>query len=149
MPARLFTPRRLALVLAVVFIASNLLVKPAPTSQSPSAATASAPVLTQQRLQHITTGDRSGGGHLYGMNNPCKSEFPATWTTEKIARDIPQLAANDNLDWESSRNGYITAETTDNAGLRLRIVVDPDKNEIVTAYPVNVRRNPCDAANDN
>lgn len=108
-----------------------------------------APVLTQQRLRHITDGDNRGGGHLHGTNAPCKSEFPASWTREKIAREIPLMAANDNLDWQQSRNGYITAESMTADGLKVRIVVDPQDNEIVTAYPTNVRRNPCPAANDN
>lgn len=108
------------------------------------------PVLTQQRLRHITDGDSRGGGHLHGSGTPCKSEFPASWTREKIARDIPLLAANDNLDWQESRNGYITAESMTVDGLKIRIVVDPKDNEIITAYPVNVPRNPCPAAaNDN
>lgn len=107
------------------------------------------PHLTAARLRHITTGDATGGGHLYGVRKPCKSEFPADWTTDKIARDIPVLAANDNLQWNPSRNGYVTTEVHSADGLRIRIVVDPSDNEIVTAYPVNVRRNPCPAANDN
>lgn len=108
-----------------------------------------APVLVPQRLRHITDGDSRGGGHLYGTGAPCKSEFPAAWTREKIAHDIPLLAANDNLDWKEGGNGYLTAESPTPDGLRVRIVVDPQRNEIITAYPVNVRRNPCPAANDN
>lgn len=110
---------------------------------------AEAPVLTAQRLRHITDGDTRGGGHLHGTNAPCKSEFPASWTREKIAREIPLMAANDNLNWQQSRNGYVTAESMTADGLKVRIVVDPQDNEIVTAYPTNVRRNPCPAANDN
>lgn len=106
------------------------------------------PTLTPQRLRHITDGDARGGGHLHGTGAPCKSEFPASWTREKIARDIPLLAANDNLNWQQSRNGYLTAESMTADGLKVRIVVDPQDNEIVTAYPVNVARNPC-PANDN
>lgn len=112
------------------------------------AATADDPVLTTDRLRHITDGDRRGGGHLYGTGAPCKSEFPASWSREKIARDIPLLAANDNIAWQPSRNGYVTAETRTADGLNIRIVVDPQDNEIVTAYPTNVKRNPC-PANDN
>lgn len=106
------------------------------------------PVLTAARLDHITDGDSRGGGHLSGTGAPCKSEFPANWTREKIARDIPLLATNDNLDWQESRNGYVTAESITTDGLKVRIVVDPQENQIVTAYPTNVARNPC-PANDN
>lgn len=109
------------------------------------------PKLTAQGLAHITVGDNRGGGHLYGRGIPCKSEFPATWTSAKIARDIPLLAANDNLDWQQSShgNGYVVAESSTPDGLDVRIVVNPRTNEIVTAYPTNVRRNPCRGANDN
>lgn len=108
------------------------------------------PILTPQRLTHITTGDHTGGGHLYGQGIPCKSEFPASWTETKIATEIPLLAANDNLNWQTSRNGYETAEVATPDGLVLRLVVNPVRNEIVTAYPVNVPRNPCPRpANDN
>ena len=106
------------------------------------------PTLTSARLRHITDGDARGGGHLHGTGAPCKSEFPASWTREKIARDIPLLAANDNLNWKESRNGYVIADTVTADGLKVRIVVDPQDNEIVTAYPTNVARNPC-PANDN
>ena len=109
------------------------------------------PVLTESGLAHITKGDARGGGHLHGTGKPCKSEFPPAWTSERIKKEIPLIAANDNLTWQQQRNGYVVAETSVE-NLRLRIVVDPKDNEIVTAYPTNVPRNPCparDAANDN
>ncbi len=115
------------------------------------AAAQSDPVLTQQRLRHITDGDHTGGGHLSGTGAPCKSEFPPHWTREKIAHDLPLIAANDNLRWQDSTqgNGYQVAEAATADGLVVRIVVNPRSNEIITAYPVNVRRNPCPASNDN
>lgn len=120
---------------------------PQDAADAPATAVA-APRLTPQGLRHITTGDARGGGHLAGLNRPCKTEFPRSWTAEVIARDLPRLAANDNLDWQRQGNGYATAETATPDGLRLRIVVNPAKNEIVTAYPVNLRRNPCPANDD-
>lgn len=109
------------------------------------------PVLTDAGLAHIAEGDNRGGGHLHGTGKPCKSEFPRDWTKARLEKEIPLLAANDNLTWTQQRNGYVVAETSVE-NLRLRIVVDPKDNEIVTAYPTNVPRNPCparDVANDN
>lgn len=156
------TLRRLALVAACVIIGAKLTLgglahinplDPLPTistaQQQSVAANDNLPVLTPARLRHITDGDRRGGGHLHGTGAPCKSEFPASWTREKIAHDIPLLAANDNLDWQHGNNGYMVSEGTADDGLKIRIVLDPRDNEIITAYPVNVRRNPCTGANDN
>lgn len=140
------TLSRIGLALATVFVVAQLVLSP--PAAEPSALDFD-PQLSPQRLQHITTGDATGGGHLYGLDKPCKSEFPPDWTVDRIARDIPQLAANDNLEWQKSRNGYITSETTTPDGLKVRIVVDPEQQTIITAYPVNVARNPCPAANDN
>ena len=108
-----------------------------------------APVLTARALRHITTGDDRGGGHMAGQNAPCKSDFPAGWDAARIGQTVQRLAANDNLDWQSEGNGYQTAHASAE-GLDVLIVVNPRSNEIVTAYPVNVPRNPCPrAANDN
>lgn len=151
--------RHFALVAACVVVGAHLLISllaqvdpvhPVSDIQQKIAAVTATndPVLTQQRLRHITDGDARGGGHLHGTGAPCKSEFPANWTRDKIARDIPLLAANDNLEWKESRNGYVTADSMTVDGLKVRIVVDPKDNEIITAYPTNVKRNPC-PANDN
>jgi hypothetical protein len=106
-------------------------------------------VLTDARRVHILYGDQSGGGHLSGVGKPCKSEFPSDWTEEKITRTVEQIAANDNLNWKRQENGYYTVNRMVE-DVRVRVVVDRRKNEIVTAYPVNIGRNPCPApANDN
>lgn len=107
------------------------------------------PVLTQAALAHILYGDERGGGHMHGMRKPCKSEFPAGWTEKKISDTVAQIAANDNLDWKKQNNGYSTAEA-DVEGIRVRVVINRDATQVVTAYPVNVPRNPCPVpANDN
>lgn len=104
------------------------------------------PVLTSQRQQHLLYGDRSGGGHLYGTGKPCKSEFPRDWDAEKIVHTVTTAAANDNLRWQQQDNGYYVADTQ-SGNLSIRIVLNENKREIVTAYPTNVPRNPCPARN--
>lgn len=106
------------------------------------------PALTQEAMAHILHGDARGGGHFYGTGKPCKSEFPADWDEIRIRQRVSAIAANDNLPWQDQQNGYRVAEATEGS-LRIRVVVDPARNAVVTAYPVNVRRNPCPAANDN
>jgi hypothetical protein len=105
--------------------------------------------LTPEREKHILYGDTRGGGHKYGMNKPCKSEFPQSWSDEQILDTTLQIAANDNLNWHRGHNGYyVTEHIVKN--IKMRVVVNRKKGEIVTAYPVNVPRNPCpSASNDN
>ncbi len=107
------------------------------------------PVMTAARRQHIIYGDKSGGGHLHGLGKPCKSEFPADWDAGEIETFLLKTAANDNLKWKEQDNGYFVAEAEEN-GVVVRVVVDRVDNEIVTGYPVNLKRNPCPKpANDN
>ncbi len=107
--------------------------------------------ISQKREVHILYGDNRGGGHLYGIGKPCKSEFPKDWDEEKIITTVKKLAANDNVVWSKQRNGYFTSEQMVD-DLNVRVVLDKEKDDVITAYPVNVTRNPCDIkepANDN
>ncbi len=126
---------------------AKLLNPPAPAPQKQGAANDNDPVITAARRTHILHGDRSGGGHLYGTGKPCKSEFPAYWNAQKIITTVEEAAANDNIPWKRQDNGYYVADImSDN--LRIRIVLNEQQDEVITAYPVNVARNPC-PANDN
>lgn len=104
-----------------------------------------APRLSQQRIKHILYGDHTGGGHRFGAGVPCKSEFPSYWTDKDIIDTVKILAANDNAGWKKQNNGYYTAEQNTQDGTRIRIVLDREGDDIVTAYPVNTRRNACPA----
>lgn len=110
-----------------------------------------APLSSPQSLKadwdHILHGDETGGGHLHGTGTPCKSEFPEDWTSDIIKTEVLRLAANDNAPWRTEENGYWVSEQK-SGKLNIRIVFNPKKQEIVTAYPVGVPRNPC-PANDN
>ncbi len=165
MARRRFFRRIFALALAVVIVApmslgglakldqndplqlAKLLNPPAPAKEKQAAANDNDPVITAARRTHILHGDRSGGGHLYGTGKPCKSEFPASWDAQKIISTVEQAAANDNIPWKQQSNGYYVADIM-SENLRIRIVLDENQGEVVTAYPVNVPRNPC-PANDN
>lgn len=110
------------------------------------------PVITDSRAQHILYGDESGGGHKYGVGVPCKTEFPADWDDDDILSTLETIAANDNLTWREEPNGYHVAEDV-RGTLKIRVVLGPEKQKIITGYPINLPRNPCPSrqtpANDN
>lgn len=105
------------------------------------------PVLSAQATQHLLYGDQRGGGHLHGVGKPCKSEFPQDWDKDEVITYVKKVAANDNLDWKEQNNGYYVAEQmVENT--RVRVVLNQTRTKIVTAYPTNVKRNPCPANNN-
>lgn len=109
---------------------------------APSSYTSEAPVLTHEAKQHLLYGDGSGGGHRHSVGTPCKTEFPSYWDEDKILNTVTMIAANDNLNWRRESNGYDVAEERVDS-VEVRVVIDPQRNEIVTAYPTNLPRNPC------
>ena len=99
-------------------------------------------IISEDREQHILYGDGRSGGHLHGTGTPCKSEFPESWNADKIIEVTREIAANDNLPWELQDNGYYVSESYEGE-VRVRVVKGPQKRRVITAYPVNVKRNPC------
>jgi hypothetical protein len=138
--------RRFFIILMTVLAVMVMVVEFARDQTAPAtlhAANDNVPALSEQRARHILYGDATGGGHLHGVGKPCKSEFPPDWTAEDIVTRVQSLAANDNVRWKRQPNGYHTSEQMVD-GIRIRIVTDREGDEIITAYPVNVPRNPCD-----
>ena len=101
------------------------------------------PRLSNLRRLHILYGDETGGGHHHSANRPCKTEFPESWNEDKIIETVKKLAANDNADWRQEDNGYYVAEQP-YEGLDVRVVLDQEGDDIITAYPTNLPRNDCD-----
>ncbi len=101
--------------------------------------------ISPAREKHILYGDATGGGHKFGTGAPCKSEFPASWNDTDIIDTVKTMAANDNIDWEQQDNGYYVAEQNASDGTRVRVVLDREGDDVITAYPVNTRRNACPA----
>jgi hypothetical protein len=104
-------------------------------------------IISPKSRVHILYGDRTGGGHMFGQNKPCKSEFPKGWDEARILNTIGQIAANDNINWRREGNGYYTGQQNVD-GVKVRVVLNRERDDVITAYPVNGRRNPC-PANDN
>jgi len=49
--------------------------------------------VTPERTKHILDGDAVGsGGHRHGVGHPGKTEFPASWTDQKIMDNILDVA---------------------------------------------------------
>ena len=101
-----------------------------------------ASAISPARRTHILYGDATGGGHLFGQNKPCKSEFPKHWNEEVIIKEVDLIAANDNLNWQQQRNGYYVTEQQVGT-VKVRVVKGRNNKDVITAYPTNVRRNPC------
>jgi filamentous hemagglutinin len=75
---------------------------------------------------HVLYGDGpTSGGHLYGVGNPGKSEFPATWTPQDITNAISDIATDPGTAWSKPApgNGYVTGTGTIN-GVDIKVVVD-------------------------
>lgn len=155
-PAGRFFIRRLFLVAVIIALFAPMGLKELagfhpldPTGRTLAFREATNPRLTNSRIQHILHGDKTGGGHMHGTNKPCKSEFPADWSEKDITDSIKLIAANDSLGWAEGRNGNYVADSTSH-GVKIRVVLNRDRSEIITAYPLNTPRNPCPAAaNDN
>lgn len=102
------------------------------------------PEISEKAEAHILHGDKKGGGHLYGSANPCKSKFPKDWDEADVLSNVRKVAANDNLKWQKEKNGYYTA--TDKVdGVKIRVVLDKERDDVVTAYPVTPSANRCGA----
>ncbi len=104
--------------------------------------------VSDQRRTHILYGDETGGGHRHGLGKACKSEFPVDWDDARIITTVKRVAANDNLDWKKENFGLYTAEEMVD-GVKVKVVLNKEKASVITAYPVNVTRNPCPVSNDN
>lgn len=117
-----------------------------PPNEQPKTTTSTitANYISPQRKVHILQGDHTGGGHMYGVGKPCKSEFPQDWDENKIINEINLVAANDNLKWEEQRNGYHVAESYVD-DIKVRVVKGRENKQVITAYPLNTGRNPCPA----
>lgn len=89
--------------------------------------------LTPQGQTHILSGDEKGGGHLSGRGIPGKSEFPPSWTAERIVVEVLALARGPDRTPVRGRDACWVVEGVRD-GVRIRVVVGAG-GEIVTAFP--------------
>jgi hypothetical protein len=87
---------------------------------------------------HILDGDQTGGGHRPGTGNSGKSEFPASWSDDKIMEYISDVAT-DPTARVTQRGATIIREAT-REGIDIRVIIR--NGRIVSGFPTNVPRNP-------
>ena len=91
---------------------------------------------------HVLEGDVTGGGHRPGTGYSGKSEFPSSWTDDKIKGEISEIASSPLTKWSKPDNrGYVTGSATRD-GVEIKVVYDTKGGRIVTGYPINLDRNP-------
>lgn len=101
-------------------------------------------VVTPARRTHILDGDATGGGHGPGRGISRKSEFPAEFTDDEII-DGAEAIANDPSRYSRGiipTGGRYVCLTGAIRGQQTRVVVDPVRKEVVTAYPLGIAPNP-------
>ncbi|MCF2972096.1 hypothetical protein L1047_12910 [Synechococcus sp. Nb3U1] len=128
-------------------------------------------IISPQREKHILYSDASGGRHLSGVGNPGKTEFPPSWTPQKIPETAADLATRSGLGWlQQNEPGQGTIHTSPSGprftnaeapvrylvmnsdgslpvvdGVTTGVVIESDGEGIITAVPISgsgVIRNP-------
>lgn len=92
-----------------------------------------------QRTEHILNGDATGGGHMW-PGAPGKTSFPQDWSGAKIMHEASDIATDPNSTI-LTRGGGREILTGTREGVDIRVVVDYNNNDIITAYPTNLPRN--------
>lgn len=97
-------------------------------------------LLDPDREAHVLDGDSKGGGHRAGTGRPGKSEFPSSWSDQKISGEISDVATDPDSTRYPGRGGR-TKVTGVRDGIEIEVIQESD-GSIVTGYPTNVPRNP-------
>jgi hypothetical protein len=96
--------------------------------------------VTPKSRKHILDGDGEfSGGHRGGTGKPGKSEFPESWSDDKIIGEIESVANDPAIPVKQQGDRIVKIGTRE--GIDIKTVTGSD-GEIVTGYPVNVPRNP-------
>jgi hypothetical protein len=101
-------------------------------------------------------GDATGGGHRSGTGNPGKSEFPKSWSDDKIIHEISDIATDPTVKatqltgpGAGTVHPSLPAKTittkagnpvryklqATRGGIDIEVIVEPGGKGIVTGYP--------------
>lgn len=100
--------------------------------------------ISPQRRRHILDGDATGGGHGPGRGIPGKSEFPSQWSDRQVIRYISDIIKDPRSRWtRQPGNPPIRWRIEGNRnGVDIRVIVEPQGQGVITAFPTNRPRNP-------
>jgi hypothetical protein len=113
------------------------------TAEAEAAVFASLPKGIDQRgAVHILWGDRrDSGGHLW-PGNPNKTPFPQDWKERRILDTASEIFMDPKTPWRPSPNGRTWLTEVQIQGVEVRVVTDRTRERVISAYPVNLPRNP-------
>lgn len=94
--------------------------------------------ITDYRRTHILVGSETGGGHRFGAGKPGKTEFPQSWSDDKIISTIVRIANDQTLPLRQSGRYWLRMGEVEN--LQIRVVLNRESGEIITGYPVEKRK---------
>lgn len=100
--------------------------------------------ISRERRRHILDGDATGGGHGPGRGIPGKSEFPSRWSDNQVIYYISDVIKDPHSRWTRQPGGPPVrwrVEGTRN-GVDIRVIVEPQGQGVITAFPTNRPRNP-------
>ena len=109
--------------------------------RNPPAQRTNRAVVTPDRRKHILEGNGSAGGHAPGRAMQGKTEFPATWSDDKIIDQIESVANDPESKRAQAARGRTVLEGT-REGVVIRVVLGADGKTIITAFPINLSRRP-------
>lgn len=100
--------------------------------------------ISRERRRHILEGDATGGGHGPGRGIPGKSEFPSRWSDNQVINYISDIIRDPHSQWTQQPGKpplrWRIEGTRD--GVNIRIIVEPQGQGVITAFPTNRPRNP-------
>jgi hypothetical protein len=83
------------------------------------------------------------GGHRAGTGKPGKSEFPSSWSNDKIKGEVSDVATGPGSVRTPQQGGRTKVQGTRD-GVDITVIVEPGSKggRIVTGFPTNTPRNP-------
>lgn len=99
--------------------------------------------ISPQRRKHILDGDATGGGHGPGRGIPGKSEFPSRWSDRQVIKYISDIIKDPHSRWikQPGKPPFRWRIEGTREGVDIRIIVEPQGQGVITAFPTNRPRN--------